>query len=145
MATPKRLQSVELDVPAKAGEGKPRRHPDWPNAEPFKTEDPSIQTLYDNFAHGVKISGTGARPLVGLFAAGAQASAPRALTPPRALAVSAYGRFAANLPCFGVRAKVNGQAGPYVWQTYAEVDVRVRNIGYDNGAPARARAPRSPP
>ena len=53
-----RIQSVELDVPAKAGEGKPRRHPDWTEKEPFRTVSPSITNLYLNFKNGHGDKGT---------------------------------------------------------------------------------------
>ena len=52
------VYSVELNVPAKAGEGKPRRNPDWLSDEPFKTETPDITNLYANFCRGVAISGS---------------------------------------------------------------------------------------
>jgi hypothetical protein len=125
-----RQQSVELDVPAKAGEGKPRRHPDWTEPEPFKTVNPNIKNLYENFLNGVGADGTAdvaptdalMRRLVGELVG-------------RLTRQGLVGGGAGSNNCFGVRSKVNGALGPYEWQTYAEVNTRVKNVGYGRPAP----------
>ncbi|CAG8624931.1 16692_t:CDS:2, partial [Racocetra fulgida] len=94
------MQSIEVkDAPEIQGEGKPRR-----NAySPDKLLDfpPEATTLYENFLHGVKVSGNYCN--------------------------CSYKKGGGKF--LGRRPIDNGVAKPYVWQTYSEVQQRVANFG----------------
>ncbi|KAI8912730.1 hypothetical protein EDD86DRAFT_224169 [Gorgonomyces haynaldii] len=81
--------TVEVDEPAKPGEGKARKYAKLEGKTTMVP--PHVTNLHENLLNAVQIAG--------------------------------------DRPFLGHRPVTNGQAGPYVWQTYSEVLKRVSNLG----------------
>ena len=94
--------SVEVQVPEKEGEGKPRRHILTADSGFITSFSDQVKTLYDGFKNSVSQYGTWRDALLH--------------------------HSIGDKPYLGTRHVTDGIAGDYIWLTYNEVAKRVQNL-----------------